>query len=80
MWRGYLAQADGQSISAWFSNGGTPPCHIHSSGHASASDLRAFANAMRPAALVPIHGEAWDSDTEGFPPIKRILDGEPLLI
>lgn len=80
MWRGYLAQPDGQSISAWFSNGGTPACHVHSSGHASASDLRAFANAMRPGALVPIHGEAWDRDTEGFPPIKRILDGEPLLI
>ncbi|SEB22415.1 MBL fold metallo-hydrolase [Variovorax sp. YR216] len=80
MWRGYLTQPDGKSISAWFTNGGTPACHIHSSGHASASDLRAFANAMRPAALVPIHGEAWDRDAEGFPPIKRILDGELLLI
>jgi len=80
MWRGYLGQPDGQAISAWFSKGDTPACHIHSSGHASASELRAFANAMGPAALVPIHGEAWDRDTEGFPPIKRILDGEPLLI
>lgn len=80
MWGGYLAGEDGQSVQAWFEAGGARHCHIHTSGHASASDLQAFAAAMQPAVLVPIHGVAWDENLKGFPPVRRLADGETMVI
>jgi ribonuclease J len=80
MWRGYLAGPDGVRVQAWFESGGAKPCHIHTSGHASESDLRAFAAAMQPAIIVPIHGEAWDEAVEGFPRLRRLADGETMVI
>jgi len=79
-WRGYLQQPDGVALKAWFDEGGAKAAHIHTSGHASVADLQAFAAAMNPKALVPIHGVAWDSEREGFSNIVRLRDGEPLTI
>lgn len=79
-WSGYLKAPDGQALQAWFDGGGAKANHIHTSGHASPADLRAFANAIAPKALIPIHGLSWDDDQEGFPPIVRIRDGEPLAL
>jgi ribonuclease J len=80
MWHGYLAREDGQRVQAWFEAGGARPCHIHTSGHASEADLLAFAAAMQPAILVPIHGVAWDENVAGFPPVRRLADGETMVI
>lgn len=79
-WRGYLEQPDGVALKAWFDEGGARAAHIHTSGHASIADLKAFASAMNAKALVPIHGVAWDSDADGFSNIVRLRDGEPLLL
>lgn len=78
-WRGYLEKPDGMALKAWFENGGASPDHIHTSGHASVADLKAFAAAINPKALVPIHGVAWDTDQDGFSNIVRLRDGEPLV-
>lgn len=75
-WSGYLAEPPGLALRAWFAAAGATARHIHTSGHASPADLRAFAMALNPATLVPIHGLAWDADTAGFPPITRLTDGE----
>jgi ribonuclease J len=80
MWHGYLDREGGQSLQAWFAAGGARPCHIRTSGHASVPDLKAFAAAMNPAVLVPIHGLAWDGDVTGFPPVRRLADGETMVI
>jgi len=80
MWRGYLGNEDGALVSKWFKDGGSRADHIHTSGHASPSVLRSFANAMNAKQLVPIHGVAWDEDTTGFPSIRRLADGEPMVI
>lgn len=80
MWGGYLDGEDGRRVQAWFEDGGAKPCHIHTSGHASVGDLRAFASAINPAILLPIHGEAWGGDVAGFPPIRRMADGEAMVI
>jgi ribonuclease J len=80
MWRGYLKNEDGARLQEWFERGGARAAHIHTSGHASPTNLRAFAKSMDPTWLVPIHGVAWDTETEGFPPIRRLADGEPLLL
>lgn len=77
-WRGYLDNPEGAAIKDWFDAGGARAEHIHTSGHASVSDLRAFSSAIRPKTLVPIHGVKWDDDHAGFPPITRLRDGEPL--
>lgn len=80
MWRGYLKNEDGARLQEWFERGGAQAAHIHTSGHASPANLRAFASSIDPKWLVPIHGVAWDTETEGFPPIRRLKDGEPALI
>lgn len=79
-WRGYLNNPDGAAVRNWFEAASAPADHIHTSGHASPSDLRAFAKAINPKTMVPIHGVAWDHDVDGFPPITRLRDGEPLTI
>jgi ribonuclease J len=80
MWRGYLKNENGVRMQQWFDAGGARAAHIHTSGHAAPADLRAFAHSMRPRWLVPVHGVAWDSDAEGFPPIRRLSDGEPMAL
>jgi ribonuclease J len=80
MWRGYLENEDGALVSKWFEAGGSRAAHIHTSGHASPADLRSFAHAMNATQFVPIHGVAWDGDTIGFPSIRRLADGEPMLV
>jgi ribonuclease J len=77
MWRGYLRTKEGAALAAWFCDGGARARHIHTSGHASPADLRAFAARINPRWLVPIHGVAWDENADGFPPIRRLADGEP---
>jgi len=80
MWRGYLMNEDGRKVQAWFDGGQCPADHIHTSGHASPADLRRFATATQPKALIPIHGVNWDSEASGFPPIRRLADGEPVVL
>ena len=80
MWRGYLKNEDGARLQEWFERGGARAVHIHTSGHASPSDLRAFAASINPRWLVPIHGVEWDTEAAGFPPIRRLMDGEPLIV
>lgn len=50
--------------------------HIHTSGHASGADLRAFVRALGPKRIVPVHGENWDVPHEGFADLLRLTDGE----
>lgn len=79
-WRGYLREPDGASVQRWFDEGGARAEHIHTSGHASAADLRTFAAAIAPRHMVPIHGVRWDEDQKGFPPLLRLRDGEPFVL
>jgi len=80
MWRGYLDREDNRRVQDWFEINSASVCHIHTSGHASAEDLRAFAAALKPLIVVPIHGNAWDEHVRGFPHIRRLRDGEPMLV
>ena len=77
---GYLQNDDGRLVQNWFDDGGARAAHLHTSGHASPVDLRAFANSMQPRWLVPIHGVAWDTEAEGFPRIRRLTDGESMTL
>ncbi len=77
-WRGYLATD--HAAYDWCRDGGAERVFLHTSGHASAVDLRAFARAVAPRMVVPVHGASWDRETEGFGPVRRLGDGEPLLL
>jgi ribonuclease J len=80
MWSGYLSEPDIKEVLEWCQAGGAEIAYIHTSGHASAADLRAFAAAIRPKVTVPVHGEKWDEEARGFGTIRRLADAEPMLI
>jgi len=54
--------------------------YIHTSGHASPADLRAFAAAIGPKVIVPVHGVKWDEESHGFGAVRRLADAEPMAI
>ena len=43
-------------------------------------NLRAFAAALRPKIVVPVHGVKWDEEAHGFGVVRRLADAEPLSI
>jgi ribonuclease J len=63
-----------------FHAGGAEIAYIHTSGHASPADLRAFAAALRPKVTVPVHGEKWDEESHGFGAICRLGDAESMVV
>jgi len=79
-WSGYLENDGGKALLRWFAAGGSRAEHLHTSGHASSADLRAFARAMDPRVLIPVHGLGWDGRPDGFPTIRRVQDGETLAL
>jgi ribonuclease J len=80
MWRGYLSEPYYAEALEWCKAGGTEIAYIHTSGHASAADLRAFALAVRPKMVVPVHGVKWDEEAHGFGTIRRLADAESIVI
>lgn len=75
-WSGYLDEENEQS--GWVIAGevGARRELIHTSGHASASDLSRFAKAVAPRWLVPVHGVEWDNPGIELPQVNRLSDGE----
>jgi ribonuclease J len=83
MWRGYLSDPCGSYYSAalnWLAAAGAEIAYIHTSGHASPADLRAFAAAVQPQVVVPVHGTKWDVEAHGFGRVCRLADGETMRI
>ena len=80
MWRGYLSEPYYTEALEWCRTGGAEIAYIHTSGHASPADLRAFATAVRPKMVVPVHGVKWDEEARGFGTIRRLGDAETLVI
>lgn len=83
MWRGYLSNPYDSYYSAplqWLQAAGAEIAYIHSSGHASPTDLRAFAAAIGPKMVVPVHGAKWDEESHGFGMVCRLADGETMEI
>jgi mRNA degradation ribonuclease J1/J2 len=53
---------------------------VHTSGHAIIEDLQAFANALNPRVLIPIHTFEAKKYPELFENVKILEDGEEYLI
>jgi ribonuclease J len=80
MWRGYLSHPYHAEALEWCRAAGAEIAYIHTSGHASAADLRSFAAAVRPKLVVPVHGVKWDEEPHGFGQVRRLADGEVITI
>jgi ribonuclease J len=80
MWKGYLEDQYHCEALKWCQGGGSKIAEIHTSGHASAADLRAFTTALRPKVVIPVHGNRWDEYSESFVGVKRLRDGEEYVI
>lgn len=80
IWRGYLSEPYHSAALEWCQAGGSEVAYIHTSGHASPADLRAFAKALQPKVVIPVHGREWDEHSEGFGNLKRLSDGEQYAI
>ena len=80
MWRGYLSDPYHSEALDWCRVAGAEIAYIHTSGHASPADLRAFAAAIRPKTVVPVHGVKWDEESEGFGFVRRLRDAETMVV
>ena len=75
LWDGYLAEPSGIRLRAALDAAGVPLVHLHTSGHASVTDLRRLVAELTPTRVVPIHSEAGDRYPELFPNVDRQADG-----
>lgn len=76
MWEGYLEQDRSRKVLEWLERHGVPWRTIHTSGHASVADLKRFAAALAPRALVPIHPFETTRFGEFFENVVQRDDGE----
>ena len=75
-WNGYLESGMYDDVQAWLKKNNIPLQKIHTSGHASPFDLKRFAEALAPKALVPIHSFAPEKYSELFANVVNRNDGE----
>ena len=75
-WSGYLADEASQKWLHWLQEAGIEMHQIHTSGHASPSDLQRFARALNPARLVPIHSFSPEKYPQQFDNVQFRQDGE----
>lgn len=75
-WAGYLERGTYASTETWLKERGIEMRQIHTSGHASPKDLKRFASALAPRALVPIHSFATEKYAGLFDNVVYRYDGE----
>ncbi len=73
MWSGYF-----ENEKPFWDEYGISPIHVHTSGHADVKQLKKFASALNPVAIIPIHTLSPERFTEYFGSKVRMLsDGKP---
>lgn len=80
MWKCYLEDPYHSEALKWCQYAGGEIAYIHTSGHAAAADLRAFAAALQSKVVIPVHGNRWDENSECFANVKRLCDSEEYVI
>ena len=76
MWEGYLTE----KFKSYCKEKELEIESVHTSGHATIEDLKAFAEALNPKTLVPIHTFTSEKYPELFKDVKVLSDGEILEI
>ena len=72
MWEGYLTD----KFKEYCAKKKLQLDHVHTSGHATVEDLEAFAKALSPKTLIPIHTFEGKQYPEMFENVKVLKDGE----
>lgn len=75
-WDGYLSNGTYSKMKDWLAKNEVEITHVHTSGHASPVDLRRFADALQPKAIVPIHSFAPEKYSDIFNNVTPRNDGE----
>jgi len=75
-WIGYLEDESTIRVREWLEEIRIPLRIVHTSGHASLSDLKRFTSAISARCVVPIHSSRGDDFKDHFSNITRRLDGE----
>ncbi len=76
LWPGYLKRKEQQPFLDWLTSHHIPLTECHTSGHASLLDLQAFAQAINPKMLVPIHSFETKRFKEFFDRVEQKEDGK----
>jgi ribonuclease J len=76
LWSGYLREPRLSPFVQWLAHNEIPMTEIHTSGHASISDLKRLAAAIHPKMLVPIHSFETGRFSEFFDRVEMKNDGE----
>jgi len=75
-WEGYWERGDYDMVKTWLGRHSIPKHSIHTSGHASPSDLKNLVAAINPHKVVPIHSFFPEKYPELFPNVEAHNDGE----
>jgi len=75
-WEGYWEKEDNDYLRDWIEKHNIPKISIHTSGHASPSDLKRFAEALVPIRIVPIHTFMPEKYPELFENVEFHRDGD----
>jgi len=76
MWDGYLRRPAGGTLKRMLDDHEIRFVHVHTSGHASVTDLQRLVEAFKPKRIVPIHSEATSRFAELFPNVEQHPDGQ----
>lgn len=76
LWDGYLQDRSGAALRSMLSDRGIDLVRLHTSGHASVTDLKRLVVALDPATVVPIHSEATGRFEQLFANVEQHRDGE----
>lgn len=75
-WEGYWERGSYDSVKDWLERHSIPKLSIHTSGHASPSELKNLVSAISPRNVVPIHSFFPEKYPELFPNVEAHNDGE----
>jgi len=75
-WEGYWEQGAYDMVKVWLERNSIPKHSIHTSGHASPTELKKLVSAINPDKVVPIHSFFPDRYPELFPNVEAHNDGE----
>lgn len=75
-WEGYLKEKSAIEVDAWRQKNSIALHQVHTSGHASLSELKRIATALAPDVLVPIHSNMPEKYGELYPHVSCHADGE----
>lgn len=75
-WEGYWEQDSYQKLKEWLERKAIQKISIHTSGHASPTDLKRIVQAINPRRVVPIHTFFPERYSELFPNVQFHNDGE----